>query len=257
MSIDLHTVPASHAYIVASPDESLRNEAAALLARSFLCERGEREPCGVCTDCRLALAGTHPDLVTVERKTDDKGKAKSALSVEQVRQMVLDAWARPQIAARKVYVLRDAQLMNLPAQNAALKILEEPPAHDVFILCTESAETLLPTIRSRCVTLRIGGEKRVLRDELAAEYLLLAAKRERLGLCLLMGKCDDWDAERLGSFLESLRAALADALCGRSAVSGLTGEKAVSLLALCDRAEEYRRLNVGTKHIMGMLCALK
>ena len=106
-------------------------------------------------------------------------------------------------------------------------------------------------------TLRIGGEKRVLRDELAAEYLLLAAKRERLGLCLLMGKCDDWDAERLGSFLESLRAALADALCGRSAVSGLTGEKAVSLLALCDRAEEYRRLNVGTKHIMGMLCALK
>lgn len=50
MSIDLHTVPASHAYIVASPDESLRNEAAALLARSFLCERGEREPCGVCTD---------------------------------------------------------------------------------------------------------------------------------------------------------------------------------------------------------------
>ncbi|MGI5978799.1 MAG: hypothetical protein ACOX66_04795 [Oscillospiraceae bacterium] len=257
MGVDLNNIPVSHAYIVASEDEALRNEAAALLARSFLCEEGRSEPCGTCAGCRLVLAGTHPDLVTITRRTDEKGKVKREVAIEQIRQMVLDAYARPQIAERKVYVVKDAQFMNTAAQNAALKILEEPPVHDVFILCVESEEALLPTIRSRCVTLRAGGEKYVVRDELAGEYLLLAAKGDRAGLCLLMGKCDGWDAERLAGFLESLRAALADVLCGRSAVSGLTGENAARLLALCDRAGEYRRLNVGTKHIIGMLCALK
>ena len=257
MGIDLKSVPASHAYIVASEDETLRNETAAQLARTLLCERGGNEPCGVCESCRLARAGTHPDLVTVERREDERGKPKHDIAVEQIRQMILDAYARPQTAEHKVYIIRDAQLMNISAQNAALKILEEPPAHDVFILCAESAEALLPTVRSRCVVLRAGGEKRVLRDELAGEYLLLAAKNDRLGLCLLMGKLEGYDTERLGTFLESLRAALSDVLCGRSAVSGLSGENAVSFLSLCNRAEEYLRRNVGSKHITGMLCALK
>ena len=257
MGIDLKDVPASHAYIVASEDETLRNSTADALARTLLCEKGGAEPCGSCGSCRLTSAGTHPDLVVVERRTDEKGKPKHDIAVEQIRQMILDACARPQVAERKVYVVRDAQLMNSSAQNAALKILEEPPAHDVFLLCCDSAEALLPTVRSRCVVLRAGGEKRLVRDELAAEYLLLAAKGDRLGLCLLMGKLEAYDTERLGAFLESLRAALSDQLCGRSAVSGLTGENAVSLLALCDRAQEYLRRNVGPKHISGMLCALK
>lgn len=257
MGIELKNIPVSHAYILASEDETLRNEAAGELARSFLCTAGGRESCGVCSGCRAALAGTHPDLVTIERRTDDKGKQKREIAVDQIRQMVFDAVARPQTAEHKVYVVRDAQLMNTAAQNAALKLLEEPPAYDVFILCTESAEALLPTIRSRCVVVRAGGEKRVVRDELAAEYLLLAAKGDRAGVCLIMGKLDGYDAERLGTFVESLRAALTDALCGRSTVSGLTGENAVRLLALCDRAEEYLRFNVGPKHIIGMLCALK
>lgn len=257
MEIDLKSVPVSHAYILASEDETLRNTAADELARALLCQKGGGEACGTCESCRLALAGTHPDLVTIERRTDEKGRPKHDIAVEQVRQMALDACARPQIAERKVYIVRDAQLMNLSAQNAALKLLEEPPAYDVFILCCESAETLLPTVRSRCVVLRGGGEKRLVRDELAGEYLLLAAKGDRLGECLLMGKLEAYDSERLGIFLESLRAALSDQLCGRSAVSGLSGENAVALLALCDRAEEYLRRNVGPKHIVGMLCALK
>lgn len=257
MGIDLKNVPPSHAYIIASEDETLRNAAADRLANAILCEKGGAEPCGICGNCRLVRAGTHPDLVIIERRTDDKGKPKRDIAVEQIRQMILDACARPQTAERKVYVIRDAQFMNPPAQNAALKILEEPPAYDVFLLCCDSAEALLPTVRSRCVMLRAGGEKRLVRDELAEEYLLLAAKGDRPGLCLLMGKLETYDTERLGTFVESLRAALTDRLCGRSALSGLTGENAVRLLGLCDRAEEYLRRNVGPKHIAGMLCALK
>jgi len=256
LGVDLKTIPASHAYIVASEDEILRNETALLLARSFLCEKG-RALCGICPGCRRALAGTHPDLVTIERKTDDKGKVKRDISIEQIRQMVTDAWARPQEADRKVYIVKDAQLLNTAAQNAALKILEEPPAFDVFILCAESAEALLATIRSRCVVVRAGGERAVLQDEAAEEYLKLAAVGDRAGICLFMGKCEGFDSERLGAFLESLRAALSDVLCGRKKIPGLSGSEAVRLLALCDRAGEYLRLNVGPKHALGMLCALK
>lgn len=257
MNMDLKSIPASHAYIIASEDEALRNETAERFARTLVCQRGGNEPCGVCESCRLAQAGAHPDLLTIARRTDEKGKPKHDISVEQIRQMVLDAYARPQTAARKVYIIRDAQFMNLSAQNAALKILEEPPAHDVFLLCADSAEALLPTVRSRCVVLRAGGEKRGLRDALAGEYLQLAAKRDRVGLCLLMGKLESYDMERLGGFLESLRAALSDVLCCRSTVPGLSAETAAGLLSLCTRAEKYRQRNVGPKHISGMLCALK
>ena len=255
--MDLRDTPESHAYIVASEDETVRNETALTLARSFLCEKGGREVCGVCALCRQTLAGTHPDLVIIERKADDKGKRKRELTIEQIRQMAADAYARPQVAERKVYVIRDAHLLNTAAQNAALKILEEPPAFDIFILCAESEETLLATIRSRCVVVRAGGEKTVAPDEAADEYLRLAARGDRAGLCLFMGKCESFDSERLAGFLAGVRAELADALCGKKKNLELSGGEAARLLSLCDRAGEYLRLNVGLKHVLGMLCTLK
>ena len=227
---------APHAILISGPEGSGRRELARRCAALFCL--GEDAP------ERLINCPNYYEI------------GESAVKVDDIRTLLSSAAMQGFNGGQRAFVFVNAQLMSTQIQNTLLKTLEEPHSETMLIL-TGNEFGLLPTIRSRCVTLRIGGEKRVLRDELAAEYLLLAAKRERLGLCLLMGKCDDWDAERLGSFLESLRAALADALCGRSAVSGLTGEKAVSLLALCDRAEEYRRLNVGTKHIMGMLCALK
>ena len=84
--------------------------------------------------------------MTIERRTDDKGKQKREIAVDQIRQMVFDAVARPQTAEHKVYVVRDAQLMNTAAQNAALKLLEEPPASAAFILCAANTAMLLPTV---------------------------------------------------------------------------------------------------------------
>jgi DNA polymerase-3 subunit delta' len=75
--------------------------------------------------------------------------------VEQVRSLRSDAWVRPNEADRKVYVLEEADRLNTSAQNAMLKLLEEGPAYAAFLLLTQRANALLPTIRSRCEELAL------------------------------------------------------------------------------------------------------
>ena len=145
----------SHAYILASPDRESCQNLAGQIAAAAVCQRGTDAPCGVCRDCRKAFAGIHPDIIHVQRQAD-----KQTISVAQVRAMAADASVLPNEAARKVYIVDEADRMKIPeAQNAALKILEEPPAGVVFLLCTESADQLLPTVRSRCASLNANAER--------------------------------------------------------------------------------------------------
>ena len=67
-----------------------------------------------------------------------------------MRQLRADAYIRPNEADRKIYILENAQTMNPSAQNAMLKLLEEGPAYAAFLLLTDNAAALLPTVRSRC-----------------------------------------------------------------------------------------------------------
>jgi len=90
----------------------------------------------------LILKGIHPDVITVE---EEKGK----ISVEKMREIKSDAAILPNEADRKVYIIRDAQNMTIQAQNAFLKVLEEPPKHVVFILTVDNRAKLLETILSR------------------------------------------------------------------------------------------------------------
>ncbi|MEG0035520.1 MAG: hypothetical protein RR743_02560 [Oscillospiraceae bacterium] len=245
----------SHAFIVASPDIELREKKAFELACKLLCERREIAPCFECPQCKKALAGIHPDLITVERLIDDKGKQKRELVVEQIRALTADAWVRPGQADKKVYLIRDAGFMNTAAQNAALKLLEEPPAHAAFILCAESAEALLATIRSRCVTIRVTGEKTRVENEFATKYISIAAKRDMAALCAFCSRCEAEDTEHITELINAIRLSLGDIVCQRSTNTGLSRPDAVRLLPLCERAAEYLRLNVGAKHVLGLLCA--
>ena len=148
----------SQSYIIAAPSADDCDAQAARLAARAVCSGVEPKPCGKCRDCRKAAAGIHPDIIDVRRMTDDKGRPKREIMVDQVRAMAADASILPNEAERKVYVIHEAELMNESAQNAALKLLEEPPAWVVFILCTVNSERLLPTVRSRCLEIRSGGE---------------------------------------------------------------------------------------------------
>ena len=139
----------SHCYLIAGPAGSGKRTLARILAAAMECTSGSRRPCGSCLQCRKVLDGVHPDVITV----DDP--AKKTVTVDQIRRARADVYIKPNEGRRKVYLFPRAADMNPAAQNALLKVIEEPPEYAAFLLLTESAERLLPTIRSRAVPLRL------------------------------------------------------------------------------------------------------
>lgn len=138
----------SHAYILSGPPGSGRHTLARLLAAAFVCSGEGERPCLACPGCRKAMGGIHPDIIC----TGEDGKD---ISVSQIRALRADAYIRPNEADRKVYLLENAHGMNDSAQNAMLKLLEDGPAYAAFLLITDNAAALLPTVRSRCEILAL------------------------------------------------------------------------------------------------------
>ena len=138
-----------HALIIEGEDGLGKKTLARDLACALVC-RGENKPCGECTQCKKAMQGIHPDI----SEYIPSGTANS-FHVDTVRSIISDAYIQPNEAEYKVYILANAHCMNQNAQNALLKILEEPPKYVVFILTTNSKSALLSTVLSRsvCVTL--------------------------------------------------------------------------------------------------------
>ena len=136
-----------HALLLEGNDGTGRHTLARYIASAAICTGNER-PCGECRDCHLFSVGSHPDVRVITPQ-------KSQFSVDEIRALRQDAFTVPALAPRKVYILEKCETMNAPAQNAFLKVLEEPPAGVVFILLTLSAEKMLTTVRSRCITLSL------------------------------------------------------------------------------------------------------
>jgi len=122
---------------------------AKLVAQSILCE-GEQKPCGVCRHCFKIKKNIHPDVVII----NPEGGARS-FHIDEIRQMRSDAYIKPNEAEKKVYILADAQNMTVQAQNALLKIIEEPPPHAVFILTCDNKAKLLETVVSRVISITL------------------------------------------------------------------------------------------------------
>ena len=140
----------AHSYLLCGPAGSGKHTLARILCAAMECEKdGAAVPCGVCPGCRKALAGIHPDVITVD-DPDHK-----AMTVDPIRAARSDMFIRPNEGRRKIYVIPRGQDMNESAQNALLKILEEPPDYGAFLILSTNAERLLPTIRSRAVQLQL------------------------------------------------------------------------------------------------------
>ena len=138
----------AHFYLISGPEGSGKHTLADLLAASMLCT-GPNAPCGICKACRKVLSHTHPDDITI----DDP--EKKIIPVRLIRQARADIYIRPNEGTKKIYRFPRGQDLNLEGQNALLKVLEEPPEYGVFLLLCDNPEKLLPTIRSRCVELKL------------------------------------------------------------------------------------------------------
>ena len=138
-----------HARLLEGPEGSGRRTFAREIAAALFC-RGEHKPCGSCNQCRKVLEQNHPD---VEYYGGDG--SRRSFHIDTIRQLRQNAWLLPGEAPCRVCVLCGAENMTDQAQNALLKILEEPPEHTVFILTAENRAMLLPTILSRVQTIRL------------------------------------------------------------------------------------------------------
>ena len=150
----------AHAYIAASMNADTRAELGRTLAAAMLCEddAAPQKPCGHCRACRKTLLGIHPDVITVAPGLDSQGRKRREMTVDQVRAVAATAAVMPNEGRRKAYVIEDADTMNTQAQNALLKLLEEPPESAAFILEAANASLLLPTVRSRCEMIRANAD---------------------------------------------------------------------------------------------------
>ena len=153
----------SHAYILNGQRGSGKKLLSRLFAMTLQCETGQPEPCGECRSCTQTKNGNQPDIITI---THEK---PATISVDDIREQLNgDVMIKPYSSPYKIYIIPEADLMTPQAQNALLKTLEEPPEYAVIFLLTENADSLLPTIRSRCVMLKL----RNIKDKLVKKYLM-------------------------------------------------------------------------------------
>lgn len=153
----------SHAYIINGERGSGKKMLASLYATTLLCEKGGSDPCNTCHSCIQAESGNHPDIIWVGHEKP------GSIGVEDIRNQVNNTVAiKPYQGPYKVYIIPQADIMTVQAQNALLKTIEEPPEYVVIMLLTENAEVLLPTINSRCVMLKL----RNIKDALIKKYLM-------------------------------------------------------------------------------------
>jgi len=242
----------SHAYIA-------EVDLADTLATAVVCGvRDSKRPCMNCIHCDKASRNIHPDIINIDRLDN-----KLIISVDQIREIKQDVYIVPNEAEQKVYVIRNADLMNINAQNALLQILEEPPAHAVFILCTSNPAALLPTVRSRCVESKSfpaegsaneSDDLEELND--LADMFISALTKDNVKLMECMFRIDKLDRLAFNSFLTLTHEKIIISL--RENLNDDKQEVRNALIkadAVLTKAGEMLNLNVSSGHIAGYICA--
>ena len=121
-----------------------------------------KEPCGQCHACIQFQTDNHPDVIYVTH-------AKEGIGVDDIREQINGTvQVKPYSSPYKIYIVDEAEKMTVQAQNALLKTLEEPPSYVVILLLTTRSDSFLPTILSRCITLKL----KPLYDEVIRDYLM-------------------------------------------------------------------------------------
>lgn len=225
-----------HALIIEGPRGCGKHAFALWCAQALLCTASVRRPCGECAGCKRVQNGFHPDLHLYGEE--------DPIGVGDVRELIRETGLVPMEGERSVYVLSHGEKMQPAAQNALLKIFEEPPAGVTILLLTESRRALLPTVRSRGQRITLSGlTDEELRQELhrrdpraSAEELDAAVRvaRGSVGEAVdFLGKNARKQREIAREWLDALFSGDAYRLVGTVAAS-MSKEKRETLLPLFD-----------------------
>jgi DNA polymerase-3 subunit delta' len=235
----------AHAYAFIGPPDSGRTAAALAFAAALLCPKAG---CGGCRDCRLAatpqhpdrLARQHPDLhVIVPTPPENNPKGPLMIRIDDVRELERKAGLRPVMAARKVFVVDDAERMKLPESPAAfLKTLEEPPANTVMILTLATTRILPPTVLSRCQPVRFQPRPDTAAAEGVEAALALFTEVKRGGAEVLLRRTQRLDRAKAEMLVDGFWRLARDLLLVASGAPA-------SALTVPERAEEIAREAAG------------
>lgn len=212
-----------HAIIIDGAKGTGKRTLADILSRYCVCTADENRPCGKCSACVKALHGNHPDISISD------GDKTGELSVDAVRRIRADAFIMPNEAPMKAYILQNCDKMLPAAQNAFLKVLEEPPANVVFIMTVTSANMLLQTVRSRARLYSLFPPS----PEEAAEYAAgLYPERDKGELLQLSQLCDG----NIGKIISTIENDDQEAaMLAQEIISAVTRSTEYDLLVLTNR----------------------
>ncbi len=157
-----------HALLFTGPAGSGKRTAAQYAAAMLLCRTKSEgpPPCGDCSSCRKLKSGSHPDFSVLL----PEGKSKT-IGVDRVREIKAAAYISPHEAPCKVFFIPEAQRLRTEAQNALLKIIEEPPETAYFIFTAPGSGSLLETLCSRLTVCPMGELNEVQRLEALCQQL--------------------------------------------------------------------------------------
>ncbi|MDP4120659.1 MAG: hypothetical protein Q8876_06365 [Bacillota bacterium] len=254
-----------HAIILEGADAKTREEVALYLSQWAVCKSAEK-PCGDCSGCIKAERKSHGDIYYAQKA----GKTE-VIPIEEIRKICSDAFIMPNESDTKVYVLYDADKMLLPACNAFLKILEEPPQATLFILTCQSCAALLPTILSRAVVFHLDSETESSSGEnialLANEIALAMIAHKEFPLLSSIGSFSS-DKKMMTDTLNNLKVILRDSLVlsyGTPVISKtescqklanvLTQAQLISLLDIIDNTLIKINQNINMNLLTTWFCA--
>ena len=205
----------AHAYIFAGPEGVGKFRTVCEWARLLLChdpviENNYAESCGQCRSCQLFETGSHPDFNHIYKELrefteDGKGKGPPVdLPIDVVRDfLIAKVSIRPSLSQRKVFIVSEAERLNVHSQNSLLKVLEEPPLYCCIVLICTRLDKLLPTTKSRSQIIRFGpiDEERIIEslkemgiDDRQAQYFARLAEGS-LGTACQWAKLELADAK--------------------------------------------------------------
>ena len=214
----------AHSYIFIGPSRVGKTTLALDLARAANCLADESaRPCADCRQCRRVTAELHPDVRVIGLETARSGRLRSLISIDQAREVQRESGLLPYEGRCRVFIFESAEKFSDEAANCLLKTLEEPPESVIIALLATHADSVLPTILSRCrrvdlrpvsagaiadfLTVRKGVDADSARE-------IAGMARGRVGWAV--GAVEDPSTvERVSDTLDAIEAAVADSLVGR------------------------------------------